>query len=967
MTFIHLPLSSHVRMNWLPRPALIHSRTLSLLLVALLSATVHTCSASAMWPGDEAYGLEPLTLSSALLDSIDTATLYTPTDSFTPLDLSLDDDPSTSHHSFTPLSLDFDDPLPSSSSSSSYHDFLLLSTTGSAYDESFYMTGAYHTMPAGAPATFSDVGMVIREGGGNAGDGVGVQYGGVLSMTVRCMNGSLTLLYEGEGDGVVIEDGDAVVSNDTFTFTNVTFTSTLAAANTALSSFTFTPATSAAFTTVNVTCPYLVLTNQSLYTGAFTFNLTTPPPLAAPAATTARVAFNLTVIPNAAQLYALYTGLPIDVAAVLGVAASRVVVEQATVNAAGGNTEVVMDFLPAGFHLMQANQNNSVAQLVAAFIALSPVQLSQTTWMKYVQPSSIAQLCADGSYRTSCVVVAGAAVAAAATAVTSSLAFIVAMSVGGTLLVAATAVVGWRYAVRRNSTMQPPLSPLRKASFTEEVLASVHPNMSAVMESSPESLAIVQDAISVAIDDQLVAMETDPTGTGSRRSSRAVFGGGGPSSRRASSRRSGRVQFAPPQPGGAERLEMDVQGRLRAGGVGEGRRFLYQPQLVVNDRRMTEVVERRQSIVHQIEQQRQRHPELDRGSLIEDAYFSPLSRGSAFTLSPSRASLAAIAALSVPPLLMAGSKKHLHYGDGDDSSDDDNDNDQYAADGPKFINASSATASTSPQPQPLPASASPSTALHPNNSFTGILPTFPHPSTFLPQHLADTKRASNSRVAGAGRQSSSRGKSFGLESGWGGEEGLLDGLHVGYAADGADDGSGANTPSLSTQDIADDWLVEDDGDEMEQLEQGTAQQQQQQPSLSAQPQQQHWNKAPSARSSLQSHDAKRGSWARDNAKRQSGNGKRSSGRITLNLSKVGLSLNPVPAPAQHLSSHSKANLPPAAPTRSLWSKLGLASGGGQEDGMVKEPMANRPLMRPLIANAPLHHPRMSLYQQRAVY
>ena len=935
MTSVDQPRpSSHVRMSWLLRLTTPHSH-IPLLLLALI-ATVRTCSASALWPGDEVYGFEPSIPPTALLNTLDIVTLYAAGDSFTPVDLSLDDPPpssSPSHHSFTPLSLDFDDPLPASpdSLSPSYHDFLALGTTGT-YDESFYMSGAYHIMAAGSPATFTDVAMSIREGV----DGVG--YGGVLSMSVRCGNGSLTMLYE---DGVLIEDGDAVVTNDTFTFTNVTFTSNLTTANTALSSFTFTPS-STALANTNTTCSYLVLTNSSLYTGTFTFNLTTPPPLAAPAATAARLAFNLTVTPNATQLYALYTGLPAEVAGVLGVGVGRVVVEQAVVDVAAGDTEVVMDFLPVGWHTMQLNQNDSVAELVAAFIALTPAQLSQTTWMRHVQPDSITQLCADGSYRTSCAVAVGAAVGAAATAVTSSLAFIIAMSVGGTLIVIVAAAAGWRFYARRDTFVQPPLSPLRKSSLAEQVLADVHPNLSAVIDSSPESLAIVQDAISLAIDDQLVALDTDASS--SRRHSRAVLGGGGSSrrpSRRASARRSGRVVFAPPVVGGAERLEMDVQGRLRAGGVGEGRRFLYQPQLVVNDRRMTEVVERRQSLVQQMEQ-RQRNGEVDRGSLIHDAYFSPTSRHSTFTMSPSRASLAAIAALSVPPLLVAGGKKHLHYGDDDDSSDEEGDNDQYT-DGPKFIDASSTA--ISPQPLQLASSASPSALQHAAlPPLTAVVPAFPHPSSFLPPHVGgDTKRSSGSR----GKPSVSRG----LFTQLGGE----DGLHVGYGDDDAE-GSGANTPSLSTQELADEWLVADDAGSLDRLEQGSALQQ----PLSEAQQPQQPNKA------LQAQEVKRGSWARDNAKRQSASTKRNSARITLDLSKAILSLNPAPAPSQNLIGHNKGGVP-VAPGRSWWSKLGLSSGGGQGGGMVKESMADRPLMRPLMANAPLHHPRMSLYQQRAVY
>ena len=929
------PPSSHVRMGRLQRPTALYA--MALLLTISLLLIIPTCSASAVWPGDDAYGLESLMPPSALLDTDD---IYTPPDAFTPLDLSLDE-PTAPHasspHSFTPLSLSLDPPSSADALSHSYHDFLALSTTGGS-DESFYMAGTYHSLPAASPATFNDVSMSIREtpvhGAGSPGS---VPYDGVLSMTVRCVNGSLTLLYS---DGVVLEDGDAATNNGTFTFTNVTFTSTLVAANDALSAFTFIPAASSL--TGNVSCPYLVLTNQSLYTGQFIFDLTSAP-LSSPAATVARVSFNLTIVPNATQLYALYTGLAGDIANVLGVSAARVEVVEAVVDVAAADTAVVLDFLPVGWHLMQANQNDSVAALVAAFIALTPTQLSQTTWMRYVQPDSITQLCADGSYRTSCAVVVAAGAAAAATAISSSLAFIVGLSVGGAVLVAVTATIGWRYASKRQS-MRPPLSPLRKASLRDEMLAGVHPSWSAAIESSPESLAIVQDAISVAIDDQLMAMQADTDR--SRRSSRTSLGSR-PSSRRATKRRN-LVQFAPPEPGGAERLEMDLQGRLRAGGIGEGRRYMYQPQLVVNDTRMDEVRERRHTLVQQLEERQRESYEMDRGSPLAEAFLSPVSfstRSSLLSLSPMRSASLAAAALHIPAIQVAGGRKHLHYGDDDDSDDEDGD-DQYT-DGPRFIDASSATVSTSPQPHSLASFASPSSMQH--DAFTAVVPSFPHPSTFLPARV-ESKRAS----ASAARQSVSGG----LLARLGGEETAFDGLHVGYS----DGGSGANTPSLSTQDIANEWLVDDDASTLDRLEQGGSPEPVRR-MLSDSPLQ-TWGKSPLGGLSLQqSHEAKRGSWARDNAKRQSHSNKRNSGRITLDLSKA--VFNPVPAMAQN--SNDKASLS-VGPSKSIWSKLGLSSSnGGRSGGMVKEAKLDRPLMRPLTANAPPHHPRLSIYQQSEVF
>ena len=913
------------------------ARSLTLLLLVPIILSASTCSASAIWPGDEAYGFEPLSPASALLDPIDHATLYAPPDTFTPLDLSLDEPSAatSASHSFTPLSLHLDPP---SASDPSYHHFLALGTTA-GYDESFYMSGTYHTLTSTSPTTFNDVAMSIRETAVDGDGGAGEQYGGVLSMTVKCANGSLTLLYD---EGIVIEDGDAVLGNDTFTFTNVTFTGSVDAANNALSSFTFIPASSVL--PGNVSCPYLILTNQSLYTGQFIFDLTDTP-LPAPAATVARVSFNLTVVPNATELYALYTGLPADVAGLLNVSQARIDVVETVVDVQDADTAVVMDFLPLGWHVMQVNQNDSVAELVAAFIALTPAQLSQTKWMRYVQPDSITQLCSDGSYRTSCVVVAPAAVIVAATAVTSSLAFIVAMSVGGTLLVLATAGAGWRYAIKRREPSGPPLSPLLRASLREELIADMQPTLRAGIYSSPDSLAILQDGLPLGIDDQLVVEEDDDAehvGHLSRLSS----------ARRASKRRS-LVQFAPPQPGGAKRLELDVLGRLRAGGLGEGRRYIYQPQLVVNDTRAAEIRERRQSLVQQLEERQRERVESERGSLVHEAYVSPATfstRSSLTVLSPMRASLTA-AAMNIPAMQIAGGRKHLHYGDDDESEEDEDGSEQYT-EGPKFIDASSATVTTSPQPQQLASFASPS-GLQPD-TLTAVVPSFPHPSTFLPPHV-ESKRSS----AAAMRRRSISG---GLLSQLDGEDGAFDGLHVGYSGG---DGSGANTPSLSTQDIANEWLVEDDAGGLDRLEQGTpdplrrmlsdAQQQSQQP-----------GKSPPAVLTLQSHDAKRGSWARENAKRQSYSNKRNSGRanIVLDLSNNDINISIAPHIPVNYNNKAKAV---AAPTSSIWSKLGIGSSSRQSGGMVKEAALNRPLMRPLMANAPLHHPRLSLYQQRAVY
>lgn len=912
--------------------------TLTLTLLLHLLLTTHTCSASAMWPGDEAYGLEPLTLDSTLLDDSESDAHYA-ADTFTPLDLSLDEPVHTpSAHTFTPLSLNLQPPS-STATAASYHHFLALTTTA-GYDESFYMSGNHHTQPATSPATYTDVAMSIHETAADGDGSIGVQYGGVLSLTVTCTNGSLTLLYDG---GALIEEGDAVVNNDTFTFTTVTLTASLTAANNALSSFTFIPAASSL--SGNVSCPYLVLTNQSLYTGQFTFDLTTTP-LSAPAATVARVSFNLTVTPNTTQLYALYTGLPTEVAAVLGVSAARMRVVEAAVNVAAESTAVVMDFLPVGWHVMQANQNNSVAQLVAAFVALTPVQLSQTKWMRYVQPDSITQLCSDGSYRSSCAVIAPAAAAAAATAVASSLAFVVAMSVGGTLLVLTTAAIGWRYAIKRRQPVRPPLSPLRKSSLRETILADVQPNLLA------DPLSIAHDGIQVAIDEQQASMY-DEVSDGSHHSRLSL--GALLSARRASKRRS-LVQFAPPLPGGAERLEMDMQGRLRYGGVGEGRRYLYQPQLIVNDTRMAEVRERRHTLVQQMEERQRERGESDRGSLVHEAYLSPatLSTHSSPVFSPIRSASLTAAALSIPAIQVAGGRKHLHYGDDDDSDSDDG-SEQHTA-GPKFIDAYTASASTSPYPLPL--ATSPST-LQPD-PLTSVVPTFPHPSTFLPPHI-ESKRSS----AYTGRRSLSGG----LLGELGGEEAGLDWLHVGYSGGGGGDGgsgSGGNTPSLSTQDVADEWLVDDDTSALNRLEQGSPLTLRR---ILPDTQQSHQSTQlppPAEESAVQSREVKRGSWARDNLKRQSLNAKRSSGRhnIVLDLSPADLG----PLPPLSYNSGDKGRAAVAAPTGSIWSKLGLGGSGGQSGGgMVKGSMLNRPLMGPLMANAPLHHPRLSIYQQRAMY
>ena len=921
-------------MTWFRRSRVVE--LLPLVCMVPLLLTAHTCSASAMlWPGDDASSLTPLPPASAALDIVD---MYASPDSFTPLDLSLDDPTSapTTSHAFTPLSLNLEPP---SASDEIYHHFLALGATA-GYDESFHMSGAYHTLPSASPATFTDVAMSIRETAVDDDGGAGVQYGGVLSMSVRCGSdvGSLTLLYN---DGVVIEDGDAVADNDTFTFTNVTFTASLVVANAALSTFTFIPASSSVAN--NVSCSYLVLTNQSLYTGQFTFDVASTP-LPAPAATVARVSFNLSLAPNATELYALYTGLAADVADVLSVSAARVQLVAALVDVPAAETAVVMDFLPVGWHVMQTNQNSSVAALVAAFIALTPVQLSQTRWMRYVQPDSISQLCSDGMYRTRCVVVA-AATAAAATAVTSSLAFIVAMSVGGTVLVSAMVAAGWRYAVKRRQSEGPPLSPLLKASGSEEALAAVHPIVQPAIDAALESPAVALDAVSVALHDPMAAVpdEDDDGDMRPRRSSRSSL----PSARRASKRRS-LVQFAPPQPGGAARLEMDVQGRLRYGGLGEGRRYVYQPQLVVNDARTAETRQRRLTLVQQMEDRHRERAESARGSLITDTHLSPDTQSNrSYSLSPLRDASMAAAASSLPALSAMGGRRHLHYVDDDDSEDDGDD--QYT-DGPKFIDASTATASASPHPQPLTAFTSPS--ILQTNALTAVVPSFPHPSTFLPLPARiESKRSSPSMAH--------RSISGGLMAQLAGEVDAFDGLHVGNGGE----GSGANTPSLSTQDIANEWLQEDDTDGLDRLEQGSPNTLPR--SQTATPQPQQWGGLWPAES-LPSHEAKRGDWARDNLKRQSLSAKRASGRAAIILDLSHNALNTQPAMPQNSNDKAKSAAAPAS-TGSLWSKLGLASGGGQRGGVVKETMPARPLMRPLMANAPLHHPRLSLYQQRAVY
>ena len=919
-------------MQRLERLSTVRRLTRTLLLCLLLA--VLTCSASALWPGDETYGTPP---SPATADAGDIDSLYASPDTFTPLELSLDDPSATpsaaSSHAFTPLSLSLDQPT---SADASYHHFLALGTTAGT-DESFHMSGSYHSQPANSPATFDDVSMSIRETDDDS--GAGAQYGGVLSMTVKCGNGSIALL---DSDGVVIEDGDAVVANGAFTFTNVTFTASLAAANDALSAFTFMPAASSLVG--NVSCSYLVLTNQSLYTGQFVFDLTrTPPP--APAATVTRVSFNLTVVPNTTERYALYTGLPLDISAVLNVSQSRLQVIEAVVDAVNRDTVVVMDFLPVGWRLMQANQNDSVAALVAAFVALTPAQLSQTRWMRYVQPDSIVQLCADGAYRLACTVAAPAAAVAAAAAVTSSLAFIVGMSVGGAVLALAAVAGGWRYAVKRRGPPAPPLSPLLKASASEEAHAAV-PAMASVLDQAAHDDAVA-DVTSMDVDEQALFVHDEGDGESayrSRRSSRV------PSARRATKRRS-LVQFALPQAGEAERLEMDLRGRLRASGLTEGKRYMYQPQVVVNDTRTEAVRERRHTLVQQLEQRERESAEAERGSLIHQAYTTPATLSTRTSLSPSPLP-APTASVSQLTASVAGGTKHLHYGDDDDSDDD---TDGQHTELPKFIDASSATASASPRPQPLIAFTSPS-AFQPDH-LTAIVPTFPHPSTFLPSHTA-AQRSSRSALR-------RRSISGGLLSQLGGEDGAFDGLHVGYG--GGDDGSGANTPSLSTQDVAHDWLAGDDADALDRLEQGSPYTLRR--ALSGSPfQSQRSLDAPAAHASLQLPETKRGSWRQENAKRRSYSAKRQSGRanIVLDLSQAGLSL--APQLPLYGSSNDKAGA--AAPhSGSLWNKLvgGTSKVNGAAVGATKRPSTS-PLMTSTSMHL-MHHPRLSLYQhaQRAVF
>ena len=688
----------------------------------------------------------------------------------------------TSLSTFTPLSLDLD-PSPSFPSSPSplplispsLHDFFALSLTG-GHTSTFSMSGLYHTQLQATPTTFTDVYLTVLDP--TSPDGF---YNGSLTLNITCTNGTLTWTAQ---PALLIIDGDPLVSNGSMTFIDLGVQGPVTALNAAMAEFTFTPSSPSFYG--NASCPFSVATTDSPsspYVDAFRF--TVLPVTVLPTANAVRVSFNLSLAPPLTSQYSLYTQLATDIATTLDTDADRVAVASVTIDPALNVTGVLIDFLPQpGSNFAAGSRaNDTAAALVAAFVALTPAQLAHTTWLHYADLSDVQQLCSDGSYRATCAVAIPLAAAAAAVAVTSSLAFIVGISVASVAVAAAGGIALYRRGRRsahRLSSLSGPTSPRMKAA-TAELLVDLNPDLPSLLASPDADVQALSDAIAVVIDDQ-----TDPSPP-PRRASLALHPSPPPPAPtplqlpRRSVKRNHRAHLGPTKAlDGAERLERDVREKMAAVGGGEGRRWMYQPGVVVTDMRVEGARVRRETFMREMEGGGER----GRGSIISEAYDG---WGEGVGVSPAQATVSS--GPSPPPLGRGG----FRYVEGDDSDDE-----WEGGEGPRFVDAThDPAAPLVAAPQPL-------------------------------VEVGDVRLDVGPVMGGRGSEKGSRGSVGQAQGSRGSESGVrrsapggvvrglaaLDGLHIGYEGGGGGGGSRGHSrsPSISTQEVLNDWLNPEEGD-----------------------------------------------------------------------------------------------------------------------------------------------------------
>ena len=825
-----------------------------------------------------------------------------PSSSSTFSSLSPDDlvDPYTAPPTFNPLTLDLDSfpsfpPSPSSTPllSPSLHDFFALSLTG-GHASTFSMSGLYHTQLQATPSTFTDVYLTILDL--TSPDGY---YNGTLTLNITCTNGTLTWTAQ---PALRVVIGDAVISNGSLTFIDVGVEGTVAALNAAMAEFTFTPSSPAFYG--NASCPFSVATNTSTpYIDAFVFTVL---PVTVILTTNAiRVSFNLSFAPPLTSQYSLYTQLAIDIATVLNTDVDRISVASVTIDPTLNLTSVFIDFLPIpGISLAAGSRvNDTAAALVAAFIALTPAQLADTTWLHYADLSDVRQLCSDGTYRTTCAVAIPIAAAAAAVAVTSSLAFIVGISIASVAVAAAGGIALYRR--RRRPHQRPsfshPSSPAMKAA-TAELLVDLNPDLPSLLASPDADVQALTDAIAVAIDDH-----TDPS-PAPRRASLALHPSPtlGPHPLplpRRSLKRSHRAHLgAPKAMDGAERLERDVRERMEAIGGGEGRRWVYQPGVVVTDMRVEGARVRRETFMREMEQG---GGERGRGSIVKEAY-----DGGGMGVSPAQAT---VSAGPSPPPLGRGS---FRYVEGEDSED------EWEGEGPRFVDATNDSAppfvTAAPQPQVDVADVR-----------LDVGPLLPSQGMKKGGVAAAQGRGSESKAKRSAPGSVVRGMA------------ALDGLHIGYEGGGSTGHS--RSPSISTQEVLNDWLnPEEDVDHstFHPLSSLDLPAPIPAPVLSI----------PLTLPTLpHPTEGKRKSWGASNAKRASGEGK--SQRIVLDLGKAG---QPYPGVEAGKGMQGRGQV-----------QGGKGGPGGEVKGWRGVGGVDAPQMKPLMTDAAPHE-RMSFYQ-RGVY
>ena len=716
--------------------------------------------------------------------------------------------------SFTPVAFDLEptvfdeEPLSSPLTSPSLHAFIALGLTG-GHSSNVVMSGSHHVQLQGAPSTFTDVYLTVYDDSSSTGS-----YNGSVQLTISCVNGTLTW----NAAPLTLLSGAYTLLNSSLTFISLDLTINVSTLNEAMADFTFTPFSPAFYG--NASCAYSLTTDVTpLYVDAFTFEIlhTT----SSPTPNALRVSFNLSFAPPLTDQVALQTELITDISTVLECDPARLQIVSVFIDPATNTTTVVLDFLPLPGQSLAAGSryNDTAAALVAAFVALTSAQLSNTRWLHYANLASVQQLCADGSYRATCAVTAPiAAVAAAAAAVSTAL--IAGLTVAGLAVVAGTAG-GWAvYKRRKQGRGQLPYSPQLKAATPAEVLADLHPTLTSLLHSPATDVQALTDALAVVIDDHTEAAESvQPPSTHSARASLAL----GPSpaapsissipegpmrSRSSVSRRSSKVQLRGVRGAGqdgAERLERDLMEKMKEAGLHQGRRYVYQPGVVLSDGRAQAAIDRRESLLQQWEGSGER----GRGEIISgESYGSPGSNRSSFlSHSPSQAP---ITARYVPPILAP--RGHLHYPGGEDSDDDSVD-----GNGPRFIDATADTVDVSPA---FPSSAAP---LDPGDvrvdiASDGGLSAAPLSAAKEPSGFVSQQRASQSKRASETKRRASEGRHRGSEvksrqsllHGLSGMGGKADGLHVGYEERGGETDGHTRSPSISTLDVVNDWLNGED-------------------------------------------------------------------------------------------------------------------------------------------------------------